>query len=90
MLNNRYEVIEMHKEEKSILSVISLFFSGYPNHASFFLDVLDEELQSLTPSLDTGVTQVETFGKPSIFLLMNITIANSIIVTSTKDSDTKR
>ena len=90
MLNKRYEVIEMYKEEKSILSVKYLFSFVCPNHVSFFLEVLDEEILSLSPSFENGVTHVETFDKSSIFLLINITIANSIIVTSTKDSDTKR
>ena len=89
MLNNRYVVIEMNKEEKSILSVKELLCFVCPNHVSFFLEAFDEEVQSLSPSFNTGVTQVETFDK-SLFLLINITIANSIIVTSTKDSDTNR
>ena len=89
MLNNRYEVIEMNKEEKSILSVKELLCFVCPNHVSFFLEAFDEEMKSLSPSFNTGVTQVETFDK-SLFLLINITIANSIIVTSTKDSDTNR
>ena len=59
MLNNKYKIIEMHKEEKSILSVKELLFFVCPNHVSFFLEAFDEEVQSLSPSFNTGVTQVE-------------------------------
>ena len=89
MLNNRYDVIEIHKEEKSIMSVKVFFFSVCPNHVSFFLEAFEEEIQCVSDSFDTSVTHEDTFDK-SFFLLINITIANSIIVTSTKDSDTKR